>query len=336
MSETIKKEEEVVETKTLGTVKKESFFGPFKIGDTSKIDNSVFGQHWAKVKQEEVLQGNISDEVRNMAPGLEIAKNVVVGLETYSPLIWTHKYTTNQPTFIVPKGTGGTPAAISAGQMTGSPMTVTGSTVAINQENGANVMWTRAYLEDMPYNVMAEQAVDCGNRIQNLLVVNALNYVTGAATAGMSAGALVHMTSGSTGPTFNDFRTLVADVDIGGYGPADYVICSPRLYWCFLGLEQIASSLYNGGASPITTGVAPTTLGVTIVKVSGMTQGGMEYAAALNSQKFLAEITRREIKVEPYERPEDNRYGFVASVRKAFSPIWTQALQLGRTNTGSF
>ena len=67
-------------------------------------------------------------------------------------------------------------------------------------------------------------------------------------------------------------------------------------------------------------------LGCTIVKESLLPSGTM---FALNSQKAIALITRRALKIEPVMFPVWNEYGFIGSVRYGVTVLFEGAIQKG-------
>ena len=67
-------------------------------------------------------------------------------------------------------------------------------------------------------------------------------------------------------------------------------------------------------------------LGVDIVKQSLLPKGTI---VALNSEKAIALVTRRALKIEPVLFPVWNEYGFIGSVRYGTTLIFEQAIQKG-------
>jgi hypothetical protein len=332
------KVEPIVETKKESLIKGKTYV-------EESIDRSLWFKKFDEKRKLEAatgpLLGNITDEVAQKSPSVETYNQVVTGIEKLGSLEFTHRYTTVQPTFIIPKLTIGDVGAISGGVTPSGSSIVTGATVNLNAEYGHTVTWTRAYLEDAGYPVMAEQNAATGKSIKYFQIQKCIDLLTGGAVAGFSTGAagagVTWVSSGSVGITFTDFKNVCSKVDLAGYGPVNTVICSPSIYWQLLDLEELTSALYNGGPEVMNSGVLKTTFGVDIIKCDTLRiptgavvgQFQRDYIIAMNRDKALAFVERRGLQIDPFERPETNNYGYVASCRFAVAPIWTGAAGIG-------
>jgi hypothetical protein len=134
---------------------------------------------------------------------------------------------------------------------------------------------------------------------------------------------------------WTDFLKVVGAVDIGilqgdgtfkTYGPPDYALVSADLYWQLLNIIQMTNVLYEGSTDPVQRGAIKLALGCTILKQSVLPQGTMY---ALNSQKAVALVTRRTLRIEPVLFPVWNEYGFIGTVRYGLCPIFPAAVQKG-------
>jgi len=85
--------------------------------------------------------------------------------------------------------------------------------------------------------------------------------------------------------------------------------------------------LYEGSTDPVKKGVIKLALGCTIVKCGTIANGTV---IALNSEKAIALVTRRTLKIEPVLFPAWNEYGFIGTVRYGVTRIFNGAIQLGR------
>ena len=110
------------------------------------------------------------------------------------------------------------------------------------------------------------------------------------------------------------------------YGPADFCLVSPDVYWELLNIIQMTNVLYEGSTDPVKRGVIKLALGTTIVK-QGLLDGS--YCIALNSEKAVALVTRRTLKIEPVLFPVWNEYGFIGTVRYGITRIYDHAIQIG-------
>ena len=113
------------------------------------------------------------------------------------------------------------------------------------------------------------------------------------------------------------------------YGPADVCLVSPDVYWQLLNIIQMTNVLYEGSTDPVKKGVIKLALGTTIVKQSLLPAGTV---IALNSEKAIALVTRRALKIEPVLFPVWNEYGFIGTVRYGVTTIYPGAIQVGQTS----
>ena len=269
--------------------------------------NSSFYQRYIQLRAqhlaEATLEGNISDETPSVAATLEMLNMIIMGAEAHVPLDFARIFTTQMATMKIPVGTYGVASEITAGAFTDAPKTEVEVDIALDKEYGTLVSWTRAHLEDATWDVMAEQVQGAGYAIQaklcSLLV-----------TAILGAGGATHVGVIADYEDWNDWVEFLSAVDVAEHGPADFCLVSPAHYWGLLGLDQFINVLYAGNDEVMRTGIAKTTLGMTFLRVKGMT-----VPVVLNSRKAIALAYRRQLTVEPYEHPELNKYGFVASVR---------------------
>jgi len=150
-----------------------------------------------------------------------------------------------------------------------------------------------------------------------------------SAQANVTAGndIVLKYANGTAYDTFLDSGAEVTDV--GGfrtYGPADFCIVSPDVYWELLNIIQMTNVLYEGSTDPIKRGLIKLALGCTISKQGALPRGTI---VALNSEKAVALVTRRTLKIEPVLFPVWNEYGFIGTVRYGVTRIFDQAIQIG-------
>lgn len=262
-------------------------------------------QFFKKFLKEAILEGNITDETPNVAATQELLAQIMMGAEAYTPLDFAHLYNTDKAQLLIPVGTYGTAVEISTGAFTNSPKTQAEVTINLDKEYGTTVTWTRAHLEDATWDVMSEQNQGAGYAIQHCLHTLLLAALLDGATGATFVGAFA---TGYT--TWLDWMTFLSKIDVAEYGPADYCLVPPSIYWQLLNMDQFVNSLYAGSDEVMRTGVAKTMFGITFIKTIDMA-----YPIAVNSKKCIALAYRRQLTVEPFEHPELNQYGFIASVR---------------------
>ena len=283
---------------------------------------------------------------------LEIFNAVVRGYTRYMDDSFVKKYTTENVVFKVPKTEYQELAGpISSGQLPHTEKTIDYATVDLSSpesEKGGKVTWTRALLEDITFDVQAEMAEGLGYSIAYMMMKDILTEVRQTTTSlgvtvyqgGLAAVQPSQMPKGAVIQINNpilwtDFLAVVAAVDTGvqqtdgtfkTYGPPDYVLVSPDIYWQLLNIIQMTNVLYEGSTDPIQRGAIKLALGCTILKQSVLPSGTIY---ALNSQKAIALVTRRTLKIEPVLFPVWNEYGFIGTVRYGLTPIFPQSVQKG-------
>ena len=167
-----------------------------------------------------------------------------------------------------------------------------------------------------------------------------VGYITGYEISSASAGKLWINLTKDKAPIFDNMVATAVNgtmsVTIDGeevsegykhYGPADFCLVSPDVYWQLLNIIQMTNVLYEGSTDPINRGVIKLALGTTISKQSVLPPGTI---VALNSEKAVALVTRRALKIEPVLFPVWNEYGFIGTVRYATKVIYPTAVQIGQ------
>ena len=299
-------------------------------------------------------------------PTLEIFNAVIRGFTRYMDDSFVKKYTTENVVFKVPRTEYQELAGpISSGQLPHTEKLIDYVTVDLSSpesEKGGKVTWTRALLEDITFDVQAEMAEGLGYAIAYMMMKDILvNTYTGTSVFPAESGSNTNfqttggsnLTQGGLGAVpkasmpsggvikinnpmlWTDFLNVVGAVDIGvvqsdgsqkTYGPPDYFLCSVDLYWQLLQIIQMTNVLYEGSTDPVQKGAIKLALGCTILKQSVLPTGT---CYALNSQKAIALVTRRTLKIEPVLFPVWDEYGFIGTVRYGLCPIFPQAVQKG-------
>jgi hypothetical protein len=164
-----------------------------------------------------------------------------------------------------------------------------------------------------------------GTPIGVLLSYDALHVwiSTNAAAAFGTGSSHTFAVSGGTGtgdPSANEF------VGFRTYGPADYCLVSPDIYWQLLNIIQATNVLYEGSTDPVNKGIIKLALGCTIAKQGLLPANTI---IAVNSEKSVAIVTRRTLKIEPVLFPVWNEYGFIGTVRYGVTALFPGATQIG-------
>jgi hypothetical protein len=273
-----------------------------------------------------------------VAATTEILNTVIRGYNRYMSDTFVKKYTTESTIFKVPK-TEYQELVDSATDYT-VPATnklidyVTIDLTTPESEKGAKVTWTRSAIEDASFDLQGELLEGLGQAIAIKILKDVLATILAVTEGNQPSGATIEITA--AGITWKEFLSVVGAVDTGvlqdddtykSYGPADYTLVSPDIYWQLLDIIQMTNVLYEGSTDPVKAGIIKLALGTTIVKLSQLPRGTI---VALNSQKAVAMVTRRSLKLEPILKPEENRYGFMGTVRYGSARVFEQAIQIGQ------
>lgn len=270
-----------------------------------------------------VLQGDVTDETDATNALGEVYNQIIMGVEEHIPLDFARIFTTNKSEIKVPIGTYGAADAIAAGVHAHAPKTSACVTMAIDEEWGVDVSWTRAHLEDAAWDVLSEQNQGAGYAIQLALCDLLVTALEAVPTANQASGdELVHTAGGMI---WSEFLALASALDIAKTGPCTHILVEPQDYWALLEIDQFVNSLYAGSDEVMRTGIAKTMFGITVLKCDALTAN---HAIAVNSRKSVGLAYRRHITIEPYQYPKTNSYGFVATVRAVADVLVKNAVQV--------
>jgi hypothetical protein len=277
-----------------------------------------------------------------VAATLEIFNAVVRGFTRYMDDSFVKKYTTESVVFKVPKTEyQELVSGINAGEFPHTEKKIDYAVVDLSNpesEKGGKVTWTRSLLEDVTFDVQAEMAEGLGHAIAKKMMADIVVTLLATDPANMPYAGLYPITEDAI--TWKEFLGVIGAVDVGvaeadpdtgedsfkTYGPADYCLVSPDIYWQLLAVIQMTNVLYEGSTDPVNQGKIKLALGTTILKESLLPPNTV---IALNSQKAIALVTRRTLKIEPVLFPVWNEYGFIGSVRYGTTNIFEQAIQIG-------
>jgi hypothetical protein len=303
--------------------------------------------------QQGVLRGQTVNDSTGATAGmqvtatLEIFNAVVRGFRRYMDDSFVKKYTTESVVFKVPKLEYQEYVAnISGGYVPHTEKTIDYVTVNLSDpesEKGGMVSWTRALLEDVTFDVQAEMAEGLGHAIAAKMMEDIIETLLAVTPSDEPSGGTLAL---SDPIQWSEFLAVIGAVDIGvialdpvtglgnrkTYGPADYCLSAIDIYWQLLNIIQMTNVLYEGSTDPVKKGVINLALGTAIVKESFLPDGTI---IALNSEKAVALVTRRALKIEPVLFPVWNEYGFLGTVRYGTTIIFPQAIQIGQNPTES-
>jgi len=320
---------------------------PFKNGFYAN-----FAKHLTEAAEPEMgeLRGQtVGDAVgaganMQVAATLEIFNAVIRGFTRYMDGSFVKKYTTESVVFKVPLlEYQELVDDISAGELPHTEKKIDYAVVDLSNpesEKGGKVSWTRSLLEDVTFDVQAEMLEGLGHAIAKKIMGKLIYTLLNTTAGNMPSGAVIAI---SNPIVWSEFLAVVGAVDIGiatgadpdtgavtykTYGPADYCLVSSDVYWQLLNIIQMTNVLYEGSTDPVNKGVIKLALGCTILKQSLLPPNTI---IAVNSQKAIAMVTRRTLKIEPVLFPVWNEYGFIGTVRFGVTNLFEQAIQMGQT-----
>lgn len=203
-----------------------------------------------------------------------------------------------------------------AGKYTNAGATNIEVPITCSRDYGLNPTWTRQFLERVSWAVMEWAVQEAGKAIiKERMDFMISTYLT---DFGQKVdGEHDHL-------DYDDFIAAISAAE-GADGHPDVLLCNPIDYWNLMKDEEMTSSLYAGSDEVMRSGVAKTTFGITIIRSTRCP----EYMALLLEKKKAGALAkRRDVTVEPYERPEDDEYGFVEHNRYGFDSLMECAITL--------
>lgn len=188
-----------------------------------------------------------------------------------------------------------------------------------DQVRGVNYGWVRAYLENAAWDGIQPQLKEAGRVIEQ----SVFDYIYAALLAGVDAGNLdATEWANAAAFSYDEFvkglALLAADDYVG-----DVCLLDPNAYFELLKDQKFIDASYIGNDSPIKTGRIQTTLGCSVFMSSRCTDGK---AVFLQTSKAIAIAVRRATKVEEYAYPDDDLYGFVATMKFGATVILPKAI----------
>lgn len=249
----------------------------------------------------------------------EVYAAVIEGLSPFLSREIAQVYMTDKPaeTFHY----SDTPATgdVSASTEQGDASEMTPITVTANRERGLTPKWNRSYLEDCSWAVLEQQVKEAGKAIE----IDVMDFVISEYIAGAVAVPFVSSDLGGS-LSWAEFCAAVGAHEAADAHP-DVLLVHPTTYGELLALDQFVSSLYVGSDEAMRSGIVKTTFGLTIVRSSRMTEG---LGLLIEKARAGALVIRADVSIEPFERPEVNKYGFTARIRYGFDTIVPKATYL--------
>ena len=223
----------------------------------------------------------------------------------------------------VPVPTAGTAGALSGGTFPSSGEAYGFQTLSVDINVGVNANWTREFLEEANWDVVSRQVKETGRAVEE----NIMGSIVAAANAVLfseQAGGATFTVDGTL--TWKNVVDGIAKVEAENFH-VDKVLVGPAMYGELLNNGTFVNAAIVGSDQAIRSGVIPTMLGVDFIRTSKCPADTMHF---IDSSAFMAMGIFRDLQVEPYERPETNKYGIVTSMRYGLRTLQKKAFVKGQ------
>ena len=181
--------------------------------------------------------------------------------------------------------------------------------------------WSESYVEDASWNVLAYQIKAVGRAIAKLETLKIDALYEAIAAADLAGGAEVTITDGA--PTWPQICDLIAQVESEDFHPT-VVAMNPDEFAGLCKVTEFISALYRGNLN-LTAGMGShTSLGVDFISSSLVTS-----TLAIDVNAAAALVIRRDLTTKPFEDPESNSYGVMASERIGMDVLRSKAIARG-------
>jgi len=181
--------------------------------------------------------------------------------------------------------------------------------------------WTREFIEDATWPVMERQMEEAGRATADLETEKVLALYNGIANADLAGGA--PLAGGGTAMDWGKVTALWDAVQNENFS-AKVLVLHPRQVTQLWRDDKFIHGFYFGEKADVARGVlGDTYLGMKIVKSTKVVNGT---AFAIDTDVAAVMLLRRDIMTEPYENPQTNLYGLVASERVGLGVLRSKAV----------
>jgi hypothetical protein len=193
--------------------------------------------------------------------------------------------------------------------------------ISVDKEIECAQEWTESYIEDASWNVLAYQTEGIGRAIarKETELINSL--YTGITATDLAGGAELTVTDGA--PTWAQITALITAVERENFHP-NVIAMNPHEYGGLMQLDQFISSLYKNNENMRKGSIKHTTLDITFVYSSLITQ-----TLCLDIDNAAVMLLRRDLTTKPYDNPGTNSHGVHGSERIGLGVLRTKAVARG-------
>ena len=245
---------------------------------------------------------------------IEAAKKMAVGRDT----IWMVPVT--QPLVRFYLAQRGAVWRISEGPPPQTPERYTTKDIQVTYEYGYDALFSQAYIEDIPFNVIQRAIQDAAQLIEEKLTSDIVALYEGIAAGSLAGGAEISAASAGT-LAWADLVAAWTAVKKAGY-TADVAMIHPDQVADLWSDDKFIHSFYFGEKANVERGVlGQTYLGFKIIETDLCTAAK---AHLIDTKKAAACLLRRDILTQPYE--ERLNQGVVSTVRYGLGTLREDAV----------
>jgi hypothetical protein len=192
--------------------------------------------------------------------------------------------------------------------------------VSVNHEYGYDALFSQAYLEDVPFNVIERAVQDASQLLEEQLTTDVVSLYEGISAGDLAGGAEISANSSGI-LAWADLVKAWTTVRKAGYTP-DIVMVHPDQVADLWNDDKFIHSFYFGDSVDVSRGVlGETYLGFRIVETDLCTSAK---AHLVDTSKASVLLLRRDILTQPYE--ERLSQGIICTIRYGLGALRKDAV----------
>ncbi|MBS7614906.1 hypothetical protein KEJ18_04160 [Candidatus Bathyarchaeota archaeon] len=272
--------------------------------------NALFQRTMKEYVLSDVAQalGTIHDLAINSAKKMAVGRNLILVIQTTSPKV----------RFYLSKR--GTAWRINDGPPLQTPEHFETVDISVNYEYGYDALFSLAYLEDVPFNVIERVVKDASQMLEEKLTSDIVSLYEGISSSDLAGGAEISAdTSGKL--TWADLVEAWTAVRKAGYTP-DIAMVHPDQVADLWNDDKFIHSFYFGNNVDVSRGIlGETYLGFRIVETDLCSATKVHL---IDTTKAAACLLRNDILIQPYE--ERLNQGVICTIRYGLGTLRKDAV----------
>ena len=247
---------------------------------------------------------------------IEASRKMAVGRE----IIWVIQ--TNQPLVRFYLAKRGKVWRISEGPAFETGERFTSIDISIDHEYGYDAVFSQAYIEDVPFQVIERAIADSSQLLEEQLTKDVIALYEGISAEELAGGAEISaVTSGKL--SWADLVNAWTELKKAGY-TATVAVVHPDQIADLWGDEKFINSFYFGEKADVERGVLGSTyLGFKIVETDLCTATKVHL---IDTSKAAVLVIRRDITTQPYEKPDEVKQGVLLTIRYGLGTLRKDAV----------